>query len=62
MHAMFWFPKRSICVAPIITWRLPDCTMSNIFPNGSHASTTFSASDGAPIGNGAPSWTASPSP
>ena len=30
MHAMFWLPKRSTCVAPIITWRRPDHTMSNI--------------------------------
>ncbi len=62
MHAMFWLPKRSIWVAPIITWRLPDHTMSKMLPNGSHASTTFSASAGAPIGSGAPSCEASPSP
>ena len=34
MQAMFWFPNRSIWVAPIITWRRPDQTTSNICPNG----------------------------
>ena len=41
MQAMFWLPYRSTCVAPIITWRRPDQTMSNMRPNGIHASTTF---------------------
>ena len=38
MQAMFWLPYRSICDAPIITWRRPDHTTSNIVRYGFHAS------------------------
>ena len=61
MHAMFWLPNRSIWVAPIITWRLPAHTMSNVRPKGAHASTTLGTSAGAPTGIGSPSCSASPS-
>src|SRR6266540_7059274 len=44
-----------------MTCRLPDHTTSNILPNGSHASTTFGASGGAPAAIGVASWRASPS-
>ena len=60
MQAMFWFPYRSIWVAPIITWRRPDQTTSNILPNGSQASTVFGPVS-SPIGIGAARASASPS-
>ena len=61
MHAMFWLPNRSTWVAPIITWRRPDQTMSNMRPNGIHASTDFGTSAAAPAAIGAASCSASPS-
>src|SRR5581483_3051457 len=61
MQAMFWLPNRSIWVAPIITWRLPDQTMSKNLPNGIHDSARRGASGAALTVIGSARARASPS-